>query len=483
MTYELLKARRICSTATVEQRDLTADETAEIARLRAAARKPRHQSNEERTAELWQVANEAVEAAVEHAHDPDGSDFAFFRYAANTAFEELGSELRIAADGLNAAEVYEELHKPAPRVAGPHTIEVGKTYKETRVMTTDLQGIELYKRYSDSGAELEPIKVFSRGASMAAHCRTASGCKPEELSIGRLIRARILGSWRGAQAEAEELRAMSTELNTQGGFLVPDSIMSNVIDYARNRSVLFTAGAKAFDMNAQSVVLARGTSDPTMAIKSENDKWTAVNSTFDALRFTAKTIGAVIEVSRELIQDASNVSELISNQLAAAFATSIDASCLNGDGSNDLLGVMQLPDTQTEALSANLTFDAIIDAMADIENYNGTANAFMTTPTTTAYLRKLKTGDGTNSAAQYLAPPPDVAKLQWLSSKQVTSQECYVGDFRTCLIGFRLRPEIQISEHADEAFERNQIKIRLVARVDCNAEHPEWLKRYTALTT
>jgi hypothetical protein len=62
---------------------------------------------------------------------------------------------------------------------------------------------------------------------------------------------------------------------------VPAPLSARVIDLARNRTVVFRAGAQTVPMTSQTLALARLTSEGSPAWKSENATITAADMVFD----------------------------------------------------------------------------------------------------------------------------------------------------------------------------------------------------------
>jgi hypothetical protein len=90
---------------------------------------------------------------------------------------------------------------------------------------------------------------------------------------------------------------------------VPAPLSARVIDLARNRTVVFRAGAQTVPITSQTLALARLTSEGSPAWKSENATITAADMVFDRVTFTARTLVRLITLSVELFEDADPSSE------------------------------------------------------------------------------------------------------------------------------------------------------------------------------
>lgn len=391
--------------------------------------------------------------------------------AANIAADDgddLGTDHALAVAG--SAQAYSELaaklDQPAPRQAAPISPQATFGPSGDTSATQGAAGIETWQDVRTG----KPVPVLSQGQSLASITPGASG-----LSLGRAIRGMITGNWTGAERE----QALATNANPAGGYLVPDPLSASVIDRARNLAVLSRLGARVVPMESSTLRIARISGDPTIDDKVENESFSGDSLTFDAVSLTAHTLGQVVTISRELIDDAPNAAAIIENTLAQALAVKMDSLMLNGSGSAEPLGVMNDPNVQTTSIGGSLDFDDLLDALEDVMDQNAEPTGMVTTPLLTTALRKLKINSEAN---HYATAPAAIRDLLWLTSNQVDSGELYIGDFSQVLIGVRLQPEIQISQEAGAAFENFQTKIRVVWRGDVAAEHSDHLLKLTGAT-
>src|SRR5690606_29157923 len=115
-------------------------------------------------------------------------------------------------------------------------------------------------------------------------------------------------------------------------------------------------------------------------------------------------------------------------------------------------------------ISGAVDYDDLIDSLETVWGSNYSANALIMNPAQRADLAKLKSGDGSNSAALYMVAPPDVAALQWLTTNNCPEGSMLLGDFTNVLFGIRLTPKIELSKAP--GFKKYQIAVRLVWRGD-----------------
>jgi HK97 family phage major capsid protein len=265
----------------------------------------------------------------------------------------------------------------------------------------------------------------------------------QELSFDRYLRGLATAKWDGAPHE----RALAEATVGAGGALVPAPLSSRVIDLARNRTVVFRAGAQTVPMTSQTLALARLTSEGTPAWKSENATITAADMVFDRVTFTARTLVRLITLSVELFEDADPSSEsVIANAFAGQMAVELDRVALLGSGTApEPRGVLNQSGVTATAHGANGTaitnYDWWLDAIGAVRAAGFEPNAHIQAPRSSTSLSKLK--EATTNA--YLTPPAGMLPMLTTKSIPITlttgtstdTSYIFTADWSNLLIGIR----------------------------------------------
>lgn len=173
------------------------------------------------------------------------------------------------------------------------------------------------------------------------------------------------------------------------------------------------------------------------------------------------------------------------DRLAAAIGNKLDRLMLLGDASQEapMIGLAVHEGVgKTESVGAVDWLD-LHDGVVEIQNANGEPNAYISSPTIRGDLATLTTGDGTNAAKTWLGPPATVAPLSPYTTTACPNDYLFIGDFTQAVFAVRQYAEIHVSTEADEAFERNQVKIRITWRGDIGFLRPDWFFRLEGITT
>jgi HK97 family phage major capsid protein len=299
-----------------------------------------------------------------------------------------------------------------------------------------------------AGPEVPTEPVLLREQSVYDYLQARGAFDPADqaLSFDRYLRGIVTGQWEGADHE----RALSEGTLTAGGHLVPTPLSARVIDLARNQTRVFQAGAITVPMTAQTLKLARLTTENAPAWKAENATITDQDLVFDSVTFTARTMVRLIKLSLELFEDSDpSAEDVIARSFAAQVALELDRVALRGTGTApEPRGVLNTSGITTTTHGANgaviataTAYDWHLDAAGVVRGNNFTPNAHIQAPRTSTSLSKLR--EATTSA--YLAPPANM--LPMLATKQVPinlttgtstdTSEIYTADWSQLMVGVR----------------------------------------------
>ncbi len=317
---------------------------------------------------------------------------------------------------------------------------------------------------STSGGRYEPAKPLTRSQTFAGYTEARGLAKPEEreLDFGRYVRGLATGDWRGAEAEQ---RAMSEGTGTAGGSMVPTFLSAQLIDLARNETVVMKAGAQVVPMETSTVNVAKWVGDPAPAWRLENSTIPASDAVIGVIQLQAKTLAVVTQVSRELVEDATSggsVGDAIKSAFAQAFAVKLDYAALYGSGTPpEPRGIKNTTGVTVSSMGTNgaalTNFDPIIDAVGALQDNNEAPNAIVMPPRTQRALGKLKDGQ-----LRYLTPPTILDGIETYATNQLpgnltqgtssAASDVVVGDFRQLIVGVRTGLTISVLEerYADQ---------------------------------
>jgi HK97 family phage major capsid protein len=306
----------------------------------------------------------------------------------------------------------------------------------------------------DGADAAEPVFALRSEQRMADYLRERGAPAQDGLTLGRYLRAMVVG----ARSDAER-RALAEGTDSAGGFTVPDILSARLIDLMRARTVAIRAGAMTVPLTSDSNAVAKVASDPVPAWRAEAGAVSESDPTFARIVFAPKSLAVLVKASRELLDDSLNMESQLPLVIASAMAVELDRVALFGSGSgNEPRGLANTSGIETVVHNATLTsYAPLIQARTKILSNNALGvSAFVMSPRDEGTLAGLV--DTTN---QPLRIPPAIANVPMLTSTSVPTDlgsdsppaesTILAGWFAHLLIGMRsnIRIEVLRERYAD----------------------------------
>ncbi len=229
---------------------------------------------------------------------------------------------------------------------------------------------------------------------------------------------------RGVALGGGEQRDLGIVPDASGGFTVPAPLAASFIDKLRAQSVVMGLGGRTVPMSSKSLRIARLDEDPTTNWRAESTQIADSDPSFSAIDFDAKSVTALVKVSRELLEDSANINDILTGAFAQAFSLEMDRVVLAGSGAGEepqgILGTTGIHVVDMGTDGAALTdYDSFLDAQFELENANvpGPFAAAMH-PRTARDIRKLKDSQGNP-----LLIPETVRDMRRVTSTQMPTDE------------------------------------------------------------
>ena len=219
-------------------------------------------------------------------------------------------------------------------------------------------------------------------------------------------------SGRKAQGTLVPMAALEQRVNTttSGTQIVPtDYRPDQFIQPFRNRLLARQLGARVLSGLSGDVSIPKYGTGVTSGWVAENSALTPSDMTFASVGLTPKHVGALSEMSRQLIQQSSpDIEQLLRDDMAVALATAIDSAMILGGGSNQPTGILSTSGIQTGSL-ATLDWAAVLALLEKLDLSNATAANWLTSPRVATKLRG--TLKSSTAGAAYLLEAGRLADL------------------------------------------------------------------------
>ena len=295
-----------------------------------------------------------------------------------------------------------------------------------------------------------------------------------------------------------EIRLHQENVNTTGGYLVPDEVDADLIDL-REQFGVFRRFARRSPMSSDTKSRRRRTGGLTAYFVGEAAQGTESTKSWDTVSLTAKKLMILSTITNELREDAVvDIGDDLSGEIAYAFAEKEDDCGFNGDGTSTYGGIVgvrnalrNLSATRADISGLFVGADNVWSGLllTDFEQVTARLPVYADTPNVRWFAHKkffhtvmlrLELAAGGNTAANiaagqgptFLGYP--VEFVQKMPKAEADDQVCaLLGDLRLAAdFGDRRLTTIMFSEHATvggvSVFEYDEMAVRGTERFDIN---------------
>ena len=251
-------------------------------------------------------------------------------------------------------------------------------------------------------------------------------------------------------------------------------------------SVVRSLGARVISGLTGNLSIPRETDSPAVGWVAENAALSADDADFDAVTLSPKHVGALTEVSRNMILQASpDVEALMQQMLGRNVSQAIDRAAIKGGGSNEPDGVLETSGIQTVTSPASI-FEGIAEAVAkaDAENVGG-SRAILTTPEIrkTAALALDAMGRPIGVGTVFHGIPTTFSNQVPKNLGGGAEHGLIYGDWSELLIGVWSELDILVNPYESTAYSKGNVVIRAMATVDVAVRHPKAFVSVEDVTT
>ena len=303
------------------------------------------------------------------------------------------------------------------------------------------------------------------------------------------------------ESMARELKALSATSPVNGGFLIPEVYLDEIIELLYSKTVIKELGARTIPLETGNLNIPRMTSGTRAMWGGEARKIQSTQPSFGNLRLSAKRLEAIVPQTRELIMSTKySADEIFANDLARRMQLGLDWGGLYGKGGEfqptgiaNTKGVEVIDASKMDAQYADsagrLTadFPVYIKALVMSKNVDDQALGWAFNSFMEGYLMNLKTATGDYlyrdemNGGKFLGLP--YATTNQIPTDKATGRtDLFFGNWADLLIGDQMGMETLTTlegSWTDEngvlhnAFEENLVGTRALMYDDIGVRHVE----------
>jgi HK97 family phage major capsid protein len=356
--------------------------------------------------------------------------------------------------------------------------------------------------------------IIARGGARvwATPKRSPYGGNPKGFRVARFMIGLLHQKWYGRDKALEFIdnrfhddlvtRALNYSVVAEGGALIPQDFMAEMIELLRANVVVREAGPMTVQMPMGNLTIPRLAAGSTALYQGELDDISVTEEQFDDLDLSAKKLTALVPVSNDLIRRAPiGVEAIVRDDLIQGIARKEDVQFLRSDGTNkgpvgwrslvlpaNLLVIPALG--ATPPVGADL--DAVVSALAAMKLLlvNGMSRmikpAWFMAPTLLEYIRTRRDSVGGFYYKDEIAAGT-LDGFPYYTSQQIPTNlgtgngsEIYLVDMADVVIGDTLNVMVDASDVAAyygtdgkvvSTFQRDQSLFRVITEHDFNMRH------------
>lgn len=210
---------------------------------------------------------------------------------------------------------------------------------------------------------------------------------------------------------------------------------------------------------------------------AENSALTPSDMTFGNVGLTPKHVGALSEMSRQLIQQSDpTIEQLLRDDMSFQIAQAIDSALIAGGGANEPDGVIATLGTANGSL-AGPTWAQVLAIIEQVETANALgAHNWLTTPGAKAKLRGTLKVNG-DAGAGFLMEGNTLGDYAVHTTNQVPvdsgGNSVIFGDWSQVLLGIWSELDILVNPYSETAYTKGNVLIRAMATCDIAIRHEE----------
>lgn len=355
--------------------------------------------------------------------------------------------------------------------------QLTQALQERDAIIEELRGqIRVVEAHQLPGSEPNEAKgeKFSLSKAISAIANKNPEIAPYEMEIMR-------------EAKKQVQRAMGTETDAAGGFMVPEEAIPQVIERLKAETVAFQLGARSMPAMGSPIPIPRlATSATANWITGENTTIPAADQTLEQIQLVPKKLAARLVLSNELLEMATPaVDTFVEDDMVSELSIGLDTGAIQGTGaSGQPRGIVNDPNVNTSpATDGQVTYAELVDFITAL----GTDNALrgqlgwaitpnihgqlMTVPNAGSVdIERRVLGSG---ALDRILGYPFRMTTSLTGTGGVGAGSIIFGNWNDLIIaqwgGIRLRS----SDSSDDAFSKDQTHIRAIMRADVAVRHPE----------
>ena len=294
--------------------------------------------------------------------------------------------------------------------------------------------------------------------------------------LGEYLRATATNDWSKTHYDPVQIsRAQSESVGSEGQFMVPIGLSSEVLDLARANMVANAAGVRTVVFDTQQFSLPKVVTDGVAVFRNEAATIGEDDVVLGNDALTARALAVLVKASWEVVADAPGLGELVTSTVSQSIARTIDNTILQGSGVAPVpQGIIGSGINVTAAVGSP-TWGDLSTAATTVRGNNYEPSAIIGTPANWESLY-----NQVDTTGQYIAEPRHLANVPQLSTTQLDGSDILVGDFSQVALG--VRQQLSILPLKEKYADTGQTAWVFFARLDVAVQRTNSIEHLDGVT-
>lgn len=348
-------------------------------------------------------------------------------------------------------------------------------------------------------------RAFSLSRAIAAQIPGSNVDAGREREVGQELARRSGRKFEGIAVPVsvfEERNQLTTTLPVAGpgsNLVATDYRGDLYIDRLRNALKIRQLGATVLSGLVGNVDIPRMRQSVSTGWVAENTALTASAAQFEKISMSPKHAGAIVEYSRNMIQQASpDVEQLMRRDMAAMLAEAVDQAAINGSGVGAVpRGILNTAGIGNVAIGTNggpITWAAVIDLIGSVETVNAMGTGFLTNTRVTRNARKTLKTTADTASNMVMTSPNELAGYQMQATNLVPNNlvkgssgavcsPLIFGNWSDLMLGYWSELDVLVNPFESTAYARGNVQVRAMLTMDIQVRQAASFAAILDLTT
>ena len=286
---------------------------------------------------------------------------------------------------------------------------------------------------------------------------------------------------RSDPASQQVLRALVEGTATEGGYLVPEELRTEVFRVLPDMTVMRRL-ARVLPMATDTLLLNSLSARPTAYWTAEYASKSTTSAEFGQVSLTPHDLVCLLPISEQLLADANiNLVQFIIELFAEAIGLAEDQAFFMGTGVGQPRGITVEALTNAAVAGATISFDDLIRLLDMVPQRSSQSPraAFVGHRYVKRILRTLKDTannyiwrdgrGGVGGGGEIIRLPDTIYGYPFYEQNDMYQDRLYFGDWSNYIIGDRQTMSVSTTTEGGDAWRRNSMEIKAVERVDGRA--------------